>query len=342
MTDIPSIRKLQYVLTVARELHFRKAAEKLNIAQPSLSRQVRECEEAVGFEIFRRDNHFVSMTRAGRAFVKDIEQILQGLDADLQRAIERGQAISRQIASECTIAHSPFASTRMRHIALKLQKRAFPHLQLRLRIFPTNELLKAIESEQVHAGITFAPIEHSRLAVIPIRRERWFAIVPAKGRFSSLQKMSIGHLKGLPLISNGADRGHPSLFRQLAAECTSNGLRFKFVADVTSPSEAFDLVKNRAGFVLFPEGACEDLPKDVRAVHITDLAPLEAVFVHRPCDAEFAAAFAEGLRVGLSHKNAGREKNQPRVAVPLPIRKPPVSVTKSQSPGLRNRPTGCG
>src|ERR1700677_2770117 len=71
VADIPSIRKLQYVLTVARELHFRKAAEKLNVAQPSLSRQVRECEEAVGFEIFRRDNHFVSPTKAGRAFVKD-------------------------------------------------------------------------------------------------------------------------------------------------------------------------------------------------------------------------------------------------------------------------------
>jgi hypothetical protein len=164
--------------------------------------------------------------------------------------------------------------------------------------------------------------------------------VPAKGRFSNLQKMSISQLKGLPLISNGADRGHPSLFRQLVAQCTSNGFRFKFVADVTSPSEAFDLVKNRAGFVLFPEGACEDLPKDVRAVHITDIAPLEAIFVHRPPDAEFAAAFAEGLRIGLSQKNAGREKKQPRVVVPLPTHKPPVSVTKSESPSLRNRSTG--
>lgn len=337
MTDIPSIRKLQYVLTVAQELHFRKAAEKLNVAQPSLSRQVRECEDAVGFEIFRRDNHFVSMTRAGRAFVKDIEQILQGLDADLRRAIERGQAISRQIASECTIAHSPFASMRMRHIALRLQKSAFPQLQLRLRIFPTNELLKAIESEQVHAGITFAPIEHSRLAAIPIRSERWCAVVPAKGRFSNLQKMSIGELKGIPLISNGADRSHPGLFRQLVTQCASSGFRFKFVADVTSPSEAFDLVKNRAGLVLFPESACEDLPKDIRAVHITDIAPVEAVFVHRPSDVEFASAFAEGLRVGLS-KN--RERKQAQTIISLPVRKPPVSVPKPELNEMKNRAVG--
>ncbi len=190
MSAIPSIRKLQYVLAVARELHFRKAAEKLRVAQPSLSRRVRECEEDVGFEIFRRDNHFVSLTKAGRAFVKDIEQILQRLDADLDRAIERGQSISRQVASECTIAHSPFSSLRMRHIALKLQETTFPHLDLRLRILPTNELLKAIECELVHAGITFSPIEHSGLTAIPIGSECWCAVVPAKGRLPTSQRQA--------------------------------------------------------------------------------------------------------------------------------------------------------
>lgn len=340
MSAIPSIRKLQYVLTVARELHFRKAAERANVAQPSLSRQVRECEEDVEFEIFHRDHHFVSLTKAGRAFVKDIEQIVRRLEDDLKRAIERGRAISRRVASECTIAHSPFASLRMRHIALKLQETTFPHLALRLRILPTSELLKAIESELVHAGITFAPVEHPGLAAIPIGSERWFAIVPAKERFSAVQKISISDLKGLPLISNGADRTHPNLFDQLAAQCASSGVHFKFVAEVTSPNEAFDLVKGGMGCVLLPEGACEDLPKGVRAVHIHDIAPLETVFVYRLSDVEFASSFAEGLRVGLSQSDVDSGKKQRRTIMSEPKRKPPASVSKPELRGMRNRAVG--
>lgn len=340
MSAIPSTRKLQYVLAVARELHFRKAAEMLRVAQPSLSRQVRECEEDVGFEIFRRDNHFVSLTKAGRAFVKDIERILQQSDTDLKRAIERGRAISSQVASECTIAHSPFASMRMRHIALKLQETTFPHLDLRLRIFPTNELLKAIDCELVHAGITFAPIERSGLATISVGSERWFAVVPAKGRFRNLQTMDIGQLKGEPIISNGADRTHPTLFQQLAAECTSHGFHFKFVAEVTSPGEAFDLVRNHVGLVLLPEGACEDLPKDVRAVQIRDIAPLEVIFVHRERDTEFASTFAAGLRVRLGQSDSALEKQRTPSLIPVTKRKPPVSITNSESASIRNRSAG--
>lgn len=329
MSAIPSNRKLQYILAVAQDLHFRKAAERLNVAQPSLSRQVRESEEDIGFEIFRRDNHFVSLTKAGKAFVQDIQQVLQQSEADLRKAIERGQAISRQIASEWSIAQSPFASMRMRHLALKVQERLFPNLELRLRIFPTGDLLRAIESEMVHAGITFAPVDHAGLGVIPIRNDRWFAVVPANSRFGKLKTVSLGELKGLPLISNGADRTHPAMFRQLEAECQANGFHFKFVAEVTSPAEAFDLVQNSFGYVLLPEGACEDTPRKVRAIHVTDITPLQTVFVHRMNDIKFATSFVEGLRAGLNDSDAYLEKKRQQVPIELPKRKPPVSAAKN-------------
>ena len=63
MSVSPSLRKLQFVLAVARELHFRKAAERLHISQPSMSRQIREFEEEIGFEIFHRDHHLWSLPK---------------------------------------------------------------------------------------------------------------------------------------------------------------------------------------------------------------------------------------------------------------------------------------
>jgi len=229
---------------------------------------------------------------------------------------------------------------RMRHLALKIQERLFPNLNLRLRIFPTSDLLRAIESELVHAGITFAPVDHSGLGVIPIRSDRWFAVVPANSRFGKLKTVSLGEFKGLPLISNGADRTHPSMFRQLAAECAANGFHFKFVAEVASPAEAFDLVQNSVGYVLLPEGACEDIPRQVRAIHVTDITPLETVFVHRTNDTEFAVSFVEGLRAGLSESGPYLEKKRQQVPIELPKRKPPVSATKNRPYPVRVRSAG--
>ena len=61
----PPLRKLQYALAVAHEAHFRKAAESVNVSQPTLSRQVRELEDEIGLELFHRNRHPVAPTTPG-------------------------------------------------------------------------------------------------------------------------------------------------------------------------------------------------------------------------------------------------------------------------------------
>ena len=72
MSIPPPLRKLQYVLAVARELHFRRAAERLNISQPYVSRQIKEFEADIGFDIFRRDP--VALTASGQELVSRISR----------------------------------------------------------------------------------------------------------------------------------------------------------------------------------------------------------------------------------------------------------------------------
>ena len=299
MTSTPSIRKLQYMLAVARELHFRKAAEKLHVAQPSISRQVRECEEDVGFQILERDHHFVSLTKAGRMFVQDVDQILKRLDQDLEKAILRGRAMSRRAASECIIAHSPFASLRVRRVVLGLREAGFRHFDLRLRILPTIDLLTAVEEGTARAGLTFAPIDHLGVSTLPIGTERWIAVVPSRSRWSTLREASINDLRKAMLISNGANRTHPALFQRLVAECGE----LQFVADVTSPSEAFDLVRSDVGLALLPEGVCEELPEGVSGLRLSDITPLQRVLVYQPQDAAFATALAENILLELGRQD---------------------------------------
>lgn len=311
MATIPPLRKLQYVLAVARELHFRKAAEKLHVSQPAVSRQVRQCEEEFGFEILRRDHHFVSLTKAGQSFVTDLDEIMNRLDHDLRQAISKAQAISRQTASEYVIAHSPYAPPAIRRVALRLQQRVFRKFQLRFRILSTAEIIAAIQHDVIQAGITFAPVEDEDLVCSEIGTDSWAAVVPAIGRFAHLRAATIEEFNGFPVISNGAERTHPLLFRDLEEQCATKGFLFRTIAEVSSPNEAFDLVQENVGMVLLPAGACENPPPGTRVICVSDLAPLEMIAVYRHDCSEFVPLFAERLRLSLRHERAQHQGRGP-------------------------------
>ena len=340
MDSLPPLRKLQYVLAVARDLHFRKAAERLHVSQPAISRQIREYEEEIGFEILHRDHHFVSLTKAGRAFVLDVEGILGRMEGEFAAAVRRARAISREVPAEYTVGHSPFAPMQIRRIALALQQEEYRDLPMRLRILPTSELLNAIDNEVVQAGITYSPVDHAGVSVIPIAKDHWVAIVPAKGRFSEMAVARIQEFRGEPVISNGADRTHPALFRQLQAECIAKGFFFRAIAEVTSPLEAFDLVAGNAGIVFLPAGVCEGLPSAVRAVRISDISPLEIVLIYGSDDSGFTHQFAERIRVKMSLGDRASDDRYPEPLAFPGKRKPPASVSKTKSGKLPNRSVG--
>jgi len=124
MSATPPLRKLQYVLTVARELHFRKAAERLHVEQSSISQQIREVEEELGFEIFRRDNHLVALTDAGRAFILAVDDIMTRLDADFKRETRRDSIMNRSWDSsrqvvECEVNSANSQQGRQKRVAVR-------------------------------------------------------------------------------------------------------------------------------------------------------------------------------------------------------------------------------
>ncbi|MFT5997675.1 MAG: DNA-binding transcriptional LysR family regulator [Neolewinella sp.] len=80
------LRHLRYFLAVAEELHFRKAAERLYISQPGLSRQIKQLEAELGYSLFRRNNRTVALTPAGRYLHTEVSKLLHQLDGALQHA----------------------------------------------------------------------------------------------------------------------------------------------------------------------------------------------------------------------------------------------------------------
>lgn len=94
---LPTIRQLRCFVAVAQEMSFRRAAARLGMSQPPLSRQIKELENVLGFRLLDRSTHHVSLTAAGEVFVEDSRRILNMLESSIAGISDAEDQLSRQI-----------------------------------------------------------------------------------------------------------------------------------------------------------------------------------------------------------------------------------------------------
>lgn len=232
-------------------------------------------------------------------------------------------------ATAYVVAHSPYAPFALRHTALELRSGIFRKLHLCFRILSTVEMLTALECGVIHAGITFAPIDDPSVVSIPIGSDHWAAVVRSVGQFAHMQSANIAEFNGLSVISGGAGRTHPALFKQLQEQCAERGFRFKPVAEVSSPHEAFDLIRDHTGMAVLPQGVCDDLPPGIRAIRLADMPTLEIVLLRRPDCPAFVTALAEKMRRSLRRNDT---KFHTRTA--LQPYEPPAPASNAKMPQM--------
>jgi DNA-binding transcriptional LysR family regulator len=299
MSSFPPLRKLHYVLAVARELHFRKAAERLHTSQPSLSRQIRELEEEIGFEIFYRKRHVVALTEAGKSFIVVVNDMLSRIDADFRRAKDTARQASRQSSACFVIGHSPLVPADLRPQFRSVQRRKFVYLSLQFRNYFAPELIDAISSGAIQAGVTFAPVGRCDLEQMQFGTDRLCAVTAKNSSLVGGPAAELESLKLHPLILAGSERAHPFLYQSLLQQCAAKGFRPTIAEEVTHPMEAFDLVRNSVGVAILPFGACAQAPDDMQYFPICGVDFLSLVFLYRHKDTmarEILEELADRLR----------------------------------------------
>jgi DNA-binding transcriptional LysR family regulator len=301
MSATPPLRKLQYVLAVARELHFRKAAERLHVEQSSISRQIREVEEELGFEIFRRDNHFVALTDAGRAFILAVDDIMTRLDADFKSARDVSRLIARRNAASFLIGYSAFVPATLRHEIRLIQKQRFPSVHLQFRLTTASEVTDSISSGVFQAAVTFAPLERNHLQEIPLRSEPLHAVTIRGQSVSGSGAINFADLRTRPLIVTCSDRTHSALYQWLLEQCANAGFRPNIVEEAASTQEVFDLVQDGVGTAILPRGICDGMPPALQCLPITGIDALRLVFIYRRGGSQTAQRIVSEIANSLRH-----------------------------------------
>lgn len=159
------LRHFHYFLAVAEELNFTKAAEKLCISQPPLSRQIKELEGELKARLFDRNNKRVVLTEAGKYFEKEIRVLVQSLE----KISLQTQKIADNISGEFRIGYisSTYSSTISDLLSYLIQ--TYPQVHVKLYEVPTQQQIVDLEQGKIDLGILRAPILSPR-----IESDVWF------------------------------------------------------------------------------------------------------------------------------------------------------------------------
>ncbi len=192
------LRHLRYFLAVAEELNFRRAAERLGIAQPPLSSQIHDLERELGVSLFRRTPKGAELTEAGAAFLAEVPAVFERVD----RAVRMAQRGGRGEVGQLRVGYT--GSTSFNAIvpnSLRQFRRAYPDVELAVEELNSLELLDRLVHHRVDAVFVRASREpRVNVAMLPLPPESMVVVVPAEHRLAGRQALELRELEGEPLI----------------------------------------------------------------------------------------------------------------------------------------------
>src|SRR6266852_5827128 len=188
------LHELKSFSVLARELHFRRAAEQISMSQPALSKQIRRLEEKVGGALFARTRRKVALTETGRVLLPLADRLLKQSESALTIAREAsdGRAGTLRIGYGLAAVSDILPRTILRFGP------KYPRIKLQMCDMSTPAQLTALLQETLDLGILRLPIGSPELDSVPLIRERLLLAVPESVRYAYRDKLS--NLRDAPFV----------------------------------------------------------------------------------------------------------------------------------------------
>jgi DNA-binding transcriptional LysR family regulator len=168
------LRHLRYFVAVAEELHFRRAAERLHVAQPAVSEQVRKLEQELGVRLFDRTQRSVSLTVAGAALLEEARHVLRHAEVACQAARTAGDRATMRLRIGYLADSLPGNVPR----ALRQLAVSTPSVQIDLETGPAMRLLEELRARRLDAVVAALPAPTNGLRVTPLCDQHAVAVLP--------------------------------------------------------------------------------------------------------------------------------------------------------------------
>jgi DNA-binding transcriptional LysR family regulator len=190
------LRHLRYFATLAEELHFGRAAQRLHIAQPPLSQQIQQLEKELGFKLFHRTKRNVQLTEAGQVFLVEVRQIMR----QLQQAIQIGQQTSRGEIGQLVVGFVSSAAYNILPTILQTFRGCVPGVRLELHELTTDQQLEWLREGRMDIGFLRPPVEENRFNWETIFQESLIVALPEGHLLANQSNICLTSLANEPFI----------------------------------------------------------------------------------------------------------------------------------------------
>ena len=244
-------RQLQYAVVLSETKNFSTAAEKLNISQPALSKQIIALENELQMKLFDRNSNPLSLTDAGECFIEKSRKLLFEEDV-LLKTLEKYKSGER---GKLVIGAVPFRSSYMMPGLIKNIKEKFPNLQVELQEYGLSVLREGLLKGEYDFAIMNLPVNEPEFEAIPLMPDTLVLAVPEKMKTymenwdkDEIDDFSIG--KKLPYVTVGKEQEMRKLFDALCAEVNIDP---DIYATVTGVATAWEMVKSGVAATIIPK-----------------------------------------------------------------------------------------
>ncbi len=241
------LRHLEYFVAVAEELHFGRAAQRLHIAQPPLSQQIRRLEEELGVQLFYRTKRRVQLTEAGQAFLQEARLTL----AQAEQAVRVARRAGRGELGQLTIGFVGSAGYGTLPHILKVFRERFPDVHLVLREFPSAQQVQALRNARIQLGFLRSPARDRGLVFEEIQREPLLVALPEKHPLAGQARIPLQALGGESFIIFPHQLG-PAFYDQIITLCQQAGFSPNVAQEAIEMQTIVSLVAAEIGVALVP------------------------------------------------------------------------------------------
>lgn len=247
MSNQIEFRHLRYFIALSQELHFRKAAEKLFISQPGLSRQIQQLEGFLGAKLVNRTKRKVELTQAGHFFKIEAEYLVNGLEKMLKRTNEIAEGRDGDIKIG-------FVGSAMQNVIPDLivtMNQLYPGIHFSFEELSNEVQIKKLKSNEIDIGFVRLDQVDEDLDIRPIFEDTFSLVLPVDHPICEENFVNMKQLETESFILF-QQKYSPAYYKQVISICEDQGFLPNIVHNSVHASTIFKLVENKLGVSIIP------------------------------------------------------------------------------------------
>lgn len=254
---LPEIRLLQAAIVLAEELHFSRTADRLNMSQSTLSKQIFKLERGLGFQVFKHSHQVVELTDAGRAFIVEVRNVI----SHAERAVLLARAVLNGSNEILNIGKSSYTDPIFVSTILSIRLPLFPDMKIKLWSNYSNELARQVIAGTLDLAVITGVPDKPQLSFLNIADNPFYIAMPMDDELAGHREIHLDQMHNRNWMLFGK-HVNANLYDMIHSVSADRGTHPSDIHHFTSPEEASELIRDHRGLAFLPRAAAWRIARD--------------------------------------------------------------------------------